>query len=51
MKTLYGLTDLQVFMTDNLERFNAFLLEYNGYIVDIQCTDSYYHAIYKYKEV
>ena len=46
----YGLTNLQVFMTDDTDILNEFLLEYNGNIVDIQCTDKYFHVVYKYRE-
>lgn len=50
MKTLYGLIGLQVFVTTDIEHFNQFLKEHDGNIVDIQCTDKYYHAIYKEME-
>ena len=46
----YGITNLQVFMTDDTDVLNQFLLEYNGNIVDIQCTDQYFHVVYKYRE-
>lgn len=50
MKTLYGLTNLQVYTFDNTDDLNEFLLEFNGNIVDIQCTDKAYHVLYKYRE-
>ena len=50
MNTLYGITNLQVYATDNLNEFNHFLLEHNGNIVDIQLTDKYYQVVYKSEE-
>lgn len=50
MKHLYGLTNLQVFVTEDIDELNQFLLEYNGNIVEIICTDKRYHVIYKYRE-
>lgn len=45
----YGLTNLQVFMTEDIDVLNEFLLMYNGEIVDIQCTDKFFHVVYKYR--
>jgi hypothetical protein len=54
MKNLYGLTNIQVFVTEDINELNQFLLEYNANIIEIQITnDTYndhYHVVYKYKE-
>lgn len=50
MKHLYGLTNLQVFVTKDCDELNEFLLKYNGNIVEIQCTDEFYHVVYRYRE-
>lgn len=51
MKNLYGITNLQVYMTSDIDELNQFLLEYDGNIIEIQCTDKYFHVVYKYREV
>ena len=50
MTHLYGLKNIQVYATKDIDELNQFLLEYNGDIIDIQCTDEWYHVIYKYRE-
>jgi hypothetical protein len=50
MKTLYGLNNIQVYMTADIDELNQFLLEYDGNIIDIQCTDKYFHVVYRYKD-
>ena len=50
MKTLYGITGIQVFMSRNLNELNAFLLEHDGNIIEVQCTDEFFHVIYKVSE-
>ena len=47
MRTLHGITGIQVYMCRDLEDLNAFLLEHDGNIIDIQCTDEFFHVIYK----
>ena len=50
MKTLYGITNIQVYMTSDIDELNQFLLKHNGNIIDIQCTDKYFHVVYRYCE-
>lgn len=50
MKTLYGLTNMQVYMTSDIDELNQFLLEYDGNIIDIQCTDKFFHVVYRYRD-
>lgn len=47
MNHLFGITNVQVFMTNDLDKLNSFLKEYSGNIIDIQCTDNWFHVIYK----
>jgi hypothetical protein len=50
MKTLYGLTNLHVYTTEDLNELNLFLIEYDGNIVDIQITDTQYHVVYRWRD-
>lgn len=54
MKTLYGITNVQVYKTADVDDLNEFLLEYDGNIIDIQAknheTKIIYIVIYKYRE-
>lgn len=50
MKTLYGITGIRVFIAQKIEAVNAFLEQHDGNIIDIQCTDNYFHVIYKATE-
>lgn len=47
MKNLYGLTDIQLYMTQYIDELNEFLKDHNGNIIEIQCTDEYFHVLYK----
>ena len=49
MNHLYGITNIQVFVTTDLGELNRFLDEYNGNIIDIQLSDKTYYVIYKMK--
>ena len=44
---MYGITGIRVFMTADLNALNIFLANFDGNIIDIQCTDDYFHVIYK----
>ena len=46
---IFGITDIQVYMTSELQALNEFLQEHNGNIIDIQCTDKWFHVIYQDK--
>lgn len=54
MKTLYGITHIQVYTTNDIDELNQFLIEYDGNIIDIKITaegnTTVYHVIYKYRE-
>lgn len=50
MKTLYGLTHLHLYFTEDIDELNEFLIEYDGNIIDIQCTNNGYHVVYKWRE-
>jgi hypothetical protein len=47
MNTLFGITGIRVYMTYDIDELNKFLTDHDGNIVDIQCTDKYFHVIYK----
>jgi hypothetical protein len=50
MKTLYGLTNMQVYETSDVDELNQFLLEYDGNIIDIQFNNEKYVVIYRYRD-
>ncbi len=50
MRTLFGITNIQVYECDDIDELNEFLLEYNGNVIDIQCTAGVYHVIYQYHQ-
>ena len=47
---IYGITNIQVYMTSDTVELNLFLKDHDGNIIDIQCTDRYFHVIYKCEE-
>lgn len=47
---IFGITKIQVWMTQYIDELNEFLLEHDGDIIEIQCTDEYFHVIYQKKE-
>lgn len=50
MNNIFGITGIQVFMTSDLGELNRFLEEYDGNIIDVQCTDKYFHVVFRMKE-
>lgn len=50
MKNIYGIINIQVYETNDIDELNTFLLDYNGNIIDIQCTNEKYIVIYKYRD-
>lgn len=44
---IFGITNIQVWITQNLDELNKFLLKHNGNIIDIQCTYNYFHVVYQ----
>ena len=50
MNKMYGLLGIQIYVTQYINDANQFLKEHEGDIIDIQCTDEYYHIIYKERE-
>ena len=50
MKTnMFGITKIRVYMTMYIDELNEFLVNHDGDIIDIQCTDDYFHVIYQDK--
>lgn len=48
MKTnLFGITNIQVYITCDTDALNEFLKTHDTAIIDIQCTDKWYHVIYQ----
>lgn len=50
MTHYYGLKNLQVFVTADVDELNQFLLEYDGNIIDIKCTNDGFCVVYRYRE-
>lgn len=51
MKTLYGLTNIQVCYFLDIDDLNVFLLENDSNIIDIQIHGTKYYVIYKDVEI
>lgn len=47
MNRLFGITKIQVFTTSDIIKLNQFLLEHDGDVIDIQCTERDYNVIYQ----
>lgn len=47
---LFGITNIQVYITCETSALNEFLIAHDGDIIDIQCTDKWFHVIYQDKE-
>lgn len=48
---MFGIKNIKVWMTQNIDELNDFLSNHNCDILDIQCTDKYFHVIYQCLEV
>ena len=44
---MYGITGIKVWMTRDIDELNIFLADNDGNIIDIQCTDEFFHVIYR----
>jgi hypothetical protein len=44
---MFGITKIRVYMTMYIDELNEFLIAHDGDIIDIQCTDEYFHVIYQ----
>lgn len=47
MKNYFGITGIRIYLTQDIDEANAFLSEHDGDILDVQCTDEYFHIIHK----
>lgn len=47
MKNYYGLKGIRIYMTEDLDEANEFLKQHDGDIIDVQCSDEFFHIIYK----
>ena len=47
MRNMYGITGIRILMTRDIEEANRLLQEYDGNVIDIQCTDEFFHIIIK----